>query len=126
MKKFTAICLLLTFLLAATELNQLLKLPIMLEHFAEHKNLNNTISFLDFLYMHYTGHDINDNDEDKDMQLPFKSHDCNSVQVQSLPTQSEFSDLNRIPVSEKNLPVYKTRNFNSSYPSSIWQPPKAC
>ena len=38
----------------------------------EHKSLNVNIDFSDFLAMHYGGQDIDDDDDEKDMQLPFK------------------------------------------------------
>lgn len=51
---------------------QFYKLPVLLEHFSEHKKLHN-VSFIDFLEMHYWGEDRNDDDDDRDLQLPFKS-----------------------------------------------------
>mgnify|MGYP003672349352 CR=1 FL=1 len=49
-----------------------MKVPSLVRHFIEHKDLNNNIDFIDFLAMHYGGQDIDDNDDEKDMQLPLK------------------------------------------------------
>ena len=57
-------------------MHQLLKLPILVEHFREHRSLNPGITLLDFLKEHYQGHTIVDNDYQRDMQLPFKTTDC--------------------------------------------------
>lgn len=59
-----------------TELHQLLKLPILVEHFREHRRLDAGITLLDFLKEHYQGHTVRDNDYQRDMQLPFKTTDC--------------------------------------------------
>jgi len=65
-----------TLLLAVTanvfSLGQLVKAPILFEHFKEHKQLDARISFVDFLIHHYSFEEHTDNDEDRDMQLPFK------------------------------------------------------
>lgn len=97
------------------------------EHFIEHKALDNRVSLADFLYMHYTDHDINDNDQDKDMQLPFKSHnDCAFVSFTPVPNNPEVINLSLVPIVTENVAEYKRLNFQSFFLSSIWQPPKAC
>ncbi|MEN9523358.1 MAG: hypothetical protein RL065_1735, partial [Bacteroidota bacterium] len=62
-------------MMANTELHQLVKLPLLMEHFVEHKTQNNKLSFLQFLTIHYSGSTQKDADYDKDMKLPFKSQD---------------------------------------------------
>ncbi len=42
-------------------------------HFYEHQKEDTSISFLAFLDMHYMHGSPNDNDYDRDMQLPFKT-----------------------------------------------------
>ncbi|MCD8740667.1 hypothetical protein LT679_08655 [Mucilaginibacter roseus] len=68
-----------------TELHQLFKLPILFQHYAEHKERNTRVSFVDFLSMHYWGDDMDDNDDDRDMQLPFKKIDAHITQTIFLP-----------------------------------------
>lgn len=127
LKRFIVILTLSLFILTVTECNQLLKLPVLLEHYIEHKTSNQDISFSDFLYMHYAGNDFNDQDQDRDMQLPFKSHSqFTSLDVQSLPLQPETISLKPVTRLSKSSTVYKRLNFQSSYLSSIWQPPKSC
>jgi len=59
-------------ILDTTSLYQIMKAPSLIRHFLEHKSLNHNIDFIDYLAMHYGGQDIDDNDDEKDMQLPFK------------------------------------------------------
>ena len=64
------------FTLAQTELHQLLKLPVLVEHFREHRQLDPSVSFFSYLKEHYHEHTVIDNDYQRDMQLPFKTADC--------------------------------------------------
>lgn len=120
-KRIIAISLLSLFLISSTELNQLLKLPVLFEHFTEHKELNRKISFFDFLCMHYSS---NNDDDDRDMQLPFKSHDNYSVQITVVIPRQEPLSFDFIPAFDKNFSLDKNFNFSSSFLSNIWQPPK--
>src|SRR5258708_21158244 len=59
-----------TFLNGIT-LNQFSKVTFFFTHYIEHYHRNPGIGVIEFLRMHYWGQDINDNDGDKDRQLPF-------------------------------------------------------
>ncbi|HOZ87275.1 MAG TPA: hypothetical protein PL029_05925 [Bacteroidia bacterium] len=125
MKRFIAIPFLLLYIFTATECKQLFKFPVLLEHFAEHVRSDHNISFLDFLSMHYVGYDFNDNDEDRDMQLPFKS--CGgSVAIDTLliPSKAQALAIQVFSNSDIYPTIYKRLNFQSVYCSAIWQPPK--
>jgi len=126
MQRKVAFILLLILLLNNTTICQLLKLPVLVAHFMEHKQLNAGISFTEFLSMHYWGTDMDDHDEDRDQQLPFKT-------VNILTAHSSFIPIQRwLPVQEAyDLPV------NTSYPSqgndllpnpttgALFRPPRA-
>ncbi len=84
---------------------QFYKLPVLIEHFQEHQQKRN-LSFIDFLEMHYWGEDENDNDADRDMQLPFKNISGHSLQLVFVPVEkpvicfpfnSGFSEYRIIP-----------------------------
>lgn len=127
MKKLFAISFLFIYLFSSTELHQLLKLPLLVEHFIEHKEENKDITLWQFLHIHYTAGDVEDSDYDKDMKLPFKSHD-NCV--------SSFSNvyLPSVKVSiEKPVRFLQKKNFTkkdefllTSHLPLIWQPPRIC
>ena len=84
MKKIITIFFLIIYLFSVTEARQLLKLPVVFQHFAEHQQEDKNISFFHFLCIHYLHGSPMDKDHDRDMQLPFK-------------TSSEFA-LSVVPV----------------------------
>ena len=127
LKRFLAISFLAVYLLSATELSQLLKMPALISHFEEHKALNSSLSLADFLCMHYTGHDLNDNDDDRDRQLPFKSHDNSlAIDLQTVPQHPQSFTFSTLPAVTNTATDYMRLDLQSSYLSGIWQPPRAC
>ncbi|WP_295767233.1 hypothetical protein [uncultured Mucilaginibacter sp.] len=112
-------------LLAAdtTELHQLLKLPVLFEHFAEHKERDKSVSFATFISMHYWGNDLNDNDDDRDMQLPFKKLDVHPTHVLFLPTVRTVLNLTPEKHILTNYPVYQHQYFPNPALASPFRPP---
>lgn len=72
MKRLCSSCLLGIVILFATPLQQLIKVPVLIEHYQEHKLRNGDLTFLDFMFMHYVSDDGVHDDDNRDMQLPFK------------------------------------------------------
>jgi hypothetical protein len=127
-KKLISILLISSFLISNTELYQILKVPFLLEHFKEHKSLNEGTTFWSFLSMHYSNNDIKYADYDKDMRLPFKSSE-GSLYHLSISFINYFSTTKLHKPFAKTLKTYQIFNdhkFQSSYLSNIWQPPKSC
>lgn len=61
-------------------MNQLLKMPLLIEHYFDHQVENKDLTLFRFLNMHYTNLHPVDKNHKKDMQLPFKSHsDCSTA-----------------------------------------------
>lgn len=116
------------YLLSSTQLKELLKLPILVEHFIDHKKLDSQFSFIDFLCMHYAQGTAKDADYEKDMRLPFKSAEN--------PLGSYVSFYLPVPVFKQDVIVHFTERkqpfalynftYSSAFLSSIWQPPRAC
>lgn len=71
MRKPFAAFLLLTYALTSTELGQLLKLPILVDHYRQHRQEEKELAFSDFLIGHYQASEP-DLDYEQDMKLPFK------------------------------------------------------
>lgn len=99
---------------------------MLIAHFTEHKENNQEISFYTFIYQHYQDDDGDENDNDRDNQLPFKSGDTFSSQV--VVANPNLSTIKlRIPFCE-NIDIlltnYKEPSFKSPALSSVWQPPK--
>lgn len=61
------------FLLSGTELHQLLRLPSLISHYKLHRQQDASLSVWEFLQLHYAGNHPEDNDEQDDAGLPFKS-----------------------------------------------------
>lgn len=128
LKKCIAIFFLSIYLISLTELNQLVKLPVLIEHFIEHKEKDDRLSLLSFLNMHYAQHSSKDADNDKDMKLPFKSHEgcVNSITLAFIPNNFEGFSAKPTFVENKTYSIYYEEFLQSTFLSSIWQPPKFC
>jgi hypothetical protein len=126
LRKTIVISILGVYLLSATELHQLVKLPFLVHHYVEHKEKYNQ-SLAEFLHLHYSTHHENENDY-KDTRLPFKSHE-NCVVITLSPffvsSPSSFS-FNVFSSELKSYPLYSDNFSSSAFLSSIWQPPKSC
>jgi hypothetical protein len=126
-KKTTAIFFFLLYMLSTTEACQLLKLPYIFQHFREHKMANRSISFLQFLDIHYKHCNSKPKDYQKDMQLPFKTATTciSSVLPTLVPPMSAclLTPITRLP-HKKILIPNKFLLIPSAYLSNIWQPPK--
>jgi hypothetical protein len=116
------------YLLSSTQLKELLKLPLLVEHFMEHKELNAQMSFIDFLCVHYAEGNVKDADYEKDMRLPFKSAENSLSSYLSfyLPALNFKQDLIvHFTEQKQSFPCYNF-TYSSAFLSSIWQPPRSC
>ena len=100
-------------------------MPQLISHFDQHHQLNPQISFIDFLEMHYYGEDINDNDDEEDMKLPFKKIDGHHVL--SIGSPAEKSIL--LKVACLNLLTNSNFSYKLTYSSPtygiLFRPPIA-
>ena len=123
-KKTFALMLGVLILNSATEMHQLLKFPFLMQHYLHHRNVDSSMSIVDFLKIHYSdGQHPNNNDDSDDNELPFKS----------------IGDIFHIdiPVLEKRTTaysiIYQREKAISYYPEgipahrsfSIFHPPRA-
>ncbi|WP_051190385.1 hypothetical protein [Kaistella palustris] len=125
MKKWIVYLFLFAYLSTFTEVNQLTKLPNLIEHYVSHKSENPELSLADFLIIHYVDEQQLDADYRQDMKLPFKTHDFSSVSVTpNVPPEKQLLKIERL------IFVEESTNFCYSdhrYPSiliPIWEPPK--
>ena len=124
MNKKAAYIFLAIYLLGATELSQLLKIPLLIEHYTEHKLDNGNLSLLSFMYMHYVGDDGDTTDEQKDQNLPFKSA---HFQMQNTVVFSVFKyELPKIFVNmiRSVWPVMQSNSLSSIALGSLFRPPR--
>ena len=129
MKNYIIILFLSSYLFSTTQLCELLKINLLVEHYIEHTNKDKNLSLWNFLCMHYSGDNVKDADYDKDMQLPFKTLDtCNYASINFCTPIQDFQFSESIFVTKHyKTPVYKySFSFSSNFHSAIWQPPKSC
>ena len=102
-----------------------MKVPSLIRHFNEHKSLNSKIDFGDFLAMHYGGQDIDDNDDEKDMQLPFKKIEnihSNFLFISRSETFSFVQDA-QLAVRSKYGPDKPQLDYSTTL-GSLFRPPR--
>lgn len=124
MNKKAAYIFLAIYLLGATELSQLLKIPLLIEHYTEHKLDNGNLSLLSFMYMHYVGDDGDTTDEQKDQNLPFKSA---HFQMQNTVVFAVFKyELPKIIVNLNRSvwPVMQSNSLSTIALGSLFRPPR--
>jgi hypothetical protein len=114
------------YLISTTELYQLLKILVFIEHFLEHKERNIDITFIDFLKMHYD-HPVKDTDYQTDKKLPFIVHSFPIALVFTVSPNITFKVKKQI-ITDHHEKIYSYDEpfYNKDILNSIWQPPKNC
>ena len=126
MKKWVSILLLSLYLVSTTELNQLLKLPILVEHYIEHKGLNPEMTFTEFLKIHYD-HPVKDSDYKTDQKLPFADDSFPLALVFTVNPDFSVEIKKQIPCDHPKVTFsYSPVFYHKDAVNSIWQPPKNC
>jgi hypothetical protein len=128
-KKITAILFLSIYLFYTTGLHELLKINVLIEHFHETQKNDRALTFYHFLVMHYITDDLNDKDNDRDKQLPFKSTET----FISNSTVLYTPDLSIQPLTAQYFTINKTVKLIvrdlfivTDFNSPVWHPPKYC
>ncbi|MDV4111496.1 hypothetical protein CMT20_06715 [Elizabethkingia anophelis] len=123
-KKLISILLLTLYLVSTTELYQLFKMPLLIEHYIQHKSLNSEMSLTAFLKTHYD-HPVKDSDHDQDQRLPFVSHVSLLSVVFTINPSLDFHCIEKVfnPIEIKKT-FYKSALYNKEILNSIWQPPR--
>jgi len=125
MRKLVAIAVVSIYILSFTEVHQLLKLPVLWQHYMEHQQNDDSITFLDFLSRHYNTYDDHDGDHDRDMQLPFKDFGhCSSVPAVTLTAFRIDFHVTHFAFEKTYVSFYK-KFITSFHLTEIWQPPRA-
>lgn len=127
-KQTISFILLLIYLLSSGITHEFLKIPELAEHFAQHKEKKNNTSILDFLYKHYCVAHDNDNDDQKDAELPFSCVHINDFNPTFSIKPTLFADLIIIPelIAEQKFLEIKSNSIPYTFLEEIWQPPRIC
>lgn len=128
LKKVIQLFMLSLYLLSCTELQELTKIPVLFQHYFEHKQLDQNITFIGYIKHHYEEAPHNDNDEQRDNQLPFKTHDfcAANIVTHSLPTSIVFTWKRAcLPIQKAKMRVNNELIPSAQFAEKIWQPPKS-
>lgn len=105
--------------------NELCKLPALITHYIEHHRLDNRVGIIEFMAMHYWGEDINDNDQKKDMQLPFKNVDENIYVQLSLPVTKPMLEKQSFHIKILLSSISQVDYLSDPALASLFWPPRA-
>jgi hypothetical protein len=99
----------------------MLRLPILLEHYSQHKQKVSDISFWDFLVMHYKSNVAHDSD---DNQLPFKDpgHSFTAPTLALLIHKMVLKET--VILTKTDYSFTYSETFIASHLSDIFQPPR--
>lgn len=125
MRKALTYILFFTLWLNTTSLNQLTKLPTLISHYLEHQHIKKDLSLFQFIAMHYWGNDDNDDDNERDMQLPYKKIDVNTFQGFTLPPAKTVVVKQTLTFEKHTYPITKKSLWVNPTLSSLFRPPKA-
>lgn len=123
MKKLILIILPVLFLSSSTELHELIRLPLLLEHYGQHRSSDPGLSLLDFLKIHYSGDHPNDNDDNDDNELPFKS-DGSLTHIDSPVTFHREPGEKQVFFVTGKPAIQYTEELPDDNPFSIFHPPR--
>lgn len=122
-RKLLVISILSILIVQSVSYAQLSKIPALFSHFVTHKVIHN-IDIADFISMHYLGNDIDDDDHEDDMKLPFKKFDVHFASVFYIPDTNILTFLPTvIEYAKVDYPFYKLINWKNPLLDNIHRPP---
>jgi hypothetical protein len=111
------------FLMQITQLSEVARLPLLVQHYIQHKHLHPETTICGFFKMHYLDNTV-DADYAQDIQLPFKTAHIHFNVIQlSMPPAVLMLRSSVSPAIIEKIAVRQHRLPNASL-SSIFQPPK--
>ena len=112
-------------MLCFSELPQLLKIPVLIQHYTEHKAGDPSINFFDFISMHYSDIFEKDADYQRDEQLPFRTTEClvYSISICEFPIMEMIVHPEQVIIENKFL-LRNESNRSFLCTQDIFQPPR--
>lgn len=126
MRKTLVIILIGIHLAGNTEAAQLLRLPQLVSHYFQHRQLDRDISFFEFISMHYGGDDGTSADDEYDSKLP--CHNINHDNTISHSFSPMVKEIIAHTIFNKAQPEYQCKVIDrksSGHVLLILQPPRA-
>jgi hypothetical protein len=111
-------------LMPAMNTAELARLPFLFEHFKEHRKSNQSITFLDFLILHYSDKNHHNSDHAKHSKLPFGNMHHQQVNIQLW-----YAEVCMIIIPEFSntyfCAVLTEGKLLSIFKPNVWQPPRS-
>ena len=126
-KKSLSILLLSVYLLTSTQMAELIKIPVLVGHYMEHREYGQ-LSFYQFLNIHYNCNEPHHAIHKSDSKLPFMTYQgTSSFAVFLTPVFQEIQkEASVIYPDPKGSYFTYSFFYSSTFHSSIWQPPRQC
>lgn len=124
MRRCLAICFLIVYVTGATELDQLLKFPLLVRHYLEHKKENPGTSIATFIQIHYLQPQPFDADYQEDMQLPFKQGDDHCLTISTILPAVPVSMMPALRQGYYVYNLFKTPDIPLLDKEKIFKPPR--
>jgi hypothetical protein len=122
MRRAGSIVFLSLYMLAFTELHELVLIPVLMEHFREHRSENDGMSFVEFLAYHYfSSHGSEDTSSHE--KLPF-NHAHAKIMNLALSVTPPVVDSEKEPYADQVHSSYNDPFTSDFAQNNIWQPPK--
>jgi len=115
------------YMLSFSELHQFLRIPVLIQHFVEHRHHDPSISFLAFLNLHYIHQYVVDDDYQRDKQLPFRHVDCCAATLNiswECPVNTVVQLPARTTETRNKFIVYDEEHHSLLSIADIFQPPR--
>jgi len=125
MRRVNAIAFLVLYLSVNIDLQEVLHIPFLFEHYNEHRQEKPDVDFVTFIVLHYFGDDRGDADAERHRQLPFKeTHDIMPLSF-AIPAENIYT-LPHLHLYAIVIHIlYKSPLHCTFAQCNIWQPPKA-
>lgn len=124
-KRLAGIFLLSVYLVSFAEIHNFFKLPVLFQHFKEHKKEDSSLSFWSYIRMHYTEPIQKDHDYQRDNQLPFRDADCGMISgMTACVCQTITVEMVPFPEPLKDFSHYMELGFPKPGSYDIFQPPR--
>ncbi len=111
-------------MMSFSELPQILKVPILVQHFMEHRSIDPGTTFWAFIREHYQGKFELDEDYQRDNQLPFRTVNIVSNAVVIFDPPHVIEVPVSLPPVKQEFPLVNDNNNPITSPQDIFQPPR--
>jgi hypothetical protein len=115
-------------MLSFSELHQFLRMPVLIQHFVEHRHHDPSISLLSFLSQHYIHQYVKDADYQRDKQLPFRHTEC-CVTYTTICCECPVNTVLELPArtleTKNEFILHDEDNHSLLAVADIFQPPRA-